>query len=44
MKGHALRTSSLNIGVKPVRPNSAMDSDTDRWPLRAPYGAHHRER
>jgi hypothetical protein len=25
-------------------PNNAMDSDTVRSPLRAPYGARHRER
>ena len=26
------------------QPNSAIDSDTARSPLRAPYGARHRER
>jgi hypothetical protein len=27
-----------------IPPNSAMDSDTVRSPLRAPHGARHRER
>jgi hypothetical protein len=40
----AVIAAGLTWRWRQVRSNSAMDSDTTRSPLRAPYGARHRGR